>query len=85
MCNIECFFGSFIHIRFNGPINFSKYLIIPNISSVYIIRYMFLDRYIVLVNSWYSLSEFYPELTWFFENFLPVSSIVPIFCFAIHP
>jgi len=37
MCNIEWFLRNFIQIHFNGPTNFSKYLIIPNTSSVYII------------------------------------------------
>jgi hypothetical protein len=39
---------------------------------------MFLYCYIVLVNSWYCVSEFYPELTWFFVIFHPVSITVNI-------
>ena len=46
---------------------------------------MFLYRYIVLVNSWYCLSQFYPELTWFSVRLLPVSSTVNIDYIASPP
>jgi len=58
--------------------NLSKYIIFPNKSSVHIKRYVFLYRYIVLVNKWYCLSQFYPELTWFSVSLLPVSNTVNI-------
>jgi len=45
---------------------------------------MFLYCYIVLVKSFYGLSEFYPELTWFFVNFLPVSSTLPVCYIAVR-
>jgi hypothetical protein len=84
ICKIEWCLRNFIQIYFNGPTNFSKYLIIRKLSSVYIKRYMLLD-YFLLVNSWYGLSEFYPKLTWFSVNFLPVSSTFPICCIGIPP
>ena len=78
-------FRNFIQICFNGPMNLSKYIIFPNKSSVHIKRYVFLYRYIVLVNKWYCLSQFYPELTWFSKNFLPVSITLYVDYFASPP
>lgn len=82
--NIEWFLRNFIQFPFKGLMNFQKYVIIPNKSSVYIKRVMTVYRYIVLVKSWYCLSRLYPELTRFYVHFFPVSSSVPIYCIAMH-
>jgi hypothetical protein len=84
MCNIEWFWRNFIQTCFTGPINFSKYIIIPNNSNVYIKIYTFVFRYLVLVKSFYGSSKFYPELTRFLVNFLPVSSTLLVCCSAIR-
>ena len=39
--------------------------------------------YMVLVISWYSLSKIYPELTRWFEVYVPVSTTAPVCCSAI--
>jgi hypothetical protein len=46
---------------------------------------MFLYLYIVLVNSWYFLSEFYPELTWIPVLFHPASTVFHVHYLANPP
>ena len=72
MCNIEWFLRNIIQIRFNGQMNFFKYLIIANKSSVYIKTGMFFiftlscwnhDMFVrILPGTYRVLGKFHPSI-----------------------
>jgi len=65
------------------PLKYPIWLIFLIKCRFYMIRNIMLYLYIVQVLYWRSFWKFYPELTQWLENFVPVSSTVPVYGFAV--